>query len=78
MAAVKRLYPDPGTPASSKISEPCESLPASLIAAKDTDGAWKARDSWVWREQPVFANQFVRLFQCAAPAERTAEQINLR
>lgn len=53
------------------LGEACASLPVSIMIAKDTDAVWRDRQSWVWRDQPVFANNYVRLFSCRpAPASR--------
>jgi hypothetical protein len=35
-----------------------------VLVAKDTDSAWSDRDGWVWREKPMYANSYVRLFGC--------------
>jgi hypothetical protein len=42
----------------------CDALPLDYVVAKDTDAAWKNQASWVWTRQPIFANDFVRLFPC--------------
>jgi hypothetical protein len=42
----------------------CSTLPIDILVAKDIDPAWGNHESWVWREQPVFANDYVRLFRC--------------
>ena len=42
----------------------CENLPVDLVVAKDTDQAWRDRRSWVWREDPVFSSNYVRMFAC--------------
>jgi hypothetical protein len=72
MTAIKQLYPDKGGAAPEHMWQACESLPASIVAAKDTDSVWKAQDSWVWREKPVFANDFIRVFACGNAAMKTA------
>ncbi len=64
MATVKMLYPDKGKPAAGRMEPTCGSLPAKVLAVKDTDLVWKARDSWVWNERPVFANRYMRIFEC--------------
>ena len=50
----------------------CENLPADLIIAKDTDPVWRDRDSWVWREQPVYQSAYIRMFACRQSSPRTA------
>jgi hypothetical protein len=42
----------------------CINLPVDLLVAKDTDPVWRDRQSWVWREKPIFHSEFVRLFTC--------------
>jgi hypothetical protein len=42
----------------------CESLPIDIVVAKETDGVWSDRTSWVWTSTPMFANNYVRLFPC--------------
>jgi hypothetical protein len=42
----------------------CRSLPIDVVVAKDTDVAWRNRASWVWTGNPIFHNDFVRLFAC--------------
>lgn len=42
----------------------CENLPVDLVIAKDTDPAWRDPQSWVWREEPVFRSDYIRLFAC--------------
>jgi hypothetical protein len=66
MGTVKSLYPDKGRVAPGSMAKACQSLPADLIVAKDTDAVWKDRSSWVWHDLPVFANGYTRLFECSA------------
>ena len=42
----------------------CRSLPIDVVAAKDTDAAWRDRTSWVWTGKPIYQNDFIRLFAC--------------
>jgi hypothetical protein len=62
---IERLYA-----AKEGLREACESVPADVLVAKDTDAAWADRASWVWTEKPVYANGFVRLFSCKTPPLR--------
>jgi len=50
------------------IRDTCRALPVDILIAKDTDAAWKNGESWVWKERPVFANGFVRVFSCDSAA----------
>jgi hypothetical protein len=42
----------------------CNKFPIDILVAKDTDPVWRNPHGWVWERQPVFANGYVRLFQC--------------
>ena len=44
----------------------CDSIPADMLVAKDTDPLWADHASWVWTEKPAYANDYVRLFSCKA------------
>jgi hypothetical protein len=57
-------FPKPGRPAAPSLAGLCRSLPAGLIVARDLDAAWANRQSWVWKETPLFANSYYRLFGC--------------
>jgi hypothetical protein len=62
---LKSLYAPGG-----ELRDACSALPVNIVIAKDTDAAWRDRDSWVWREPAVFANAYVRLFACP-PSSRS-------
>jgi hypothetical protein len=47
-----------------ELQSACAALPMDLVAVKDIDPPWANRESWVWREQPVFANRYLRMFSC--------------
>ncbi len=59
---LKELYSIPGQTSLENI---CQSLPVDMMIAKDTDRAWRDKDSWVWSHEPAFANDFVRLYACS-------------
>jgi len=42
----------------------CESLPADVLVAADTDPAWHERRSWVWTQHALYGNAYVRFFAC--------------
>lgn len=50
------------------LRQACAALPMDVVVAKDTDDIWKNRQSWVWRDAPVYANRYVRLFSCGPRA----------
>jgi hypothetical protein len=49
---------------SDRLDAACRALPADAFIAKDTDGAWRDKTSWVWRTSPAFQNSFVRIYFC--------------
>src|SRR5262249_26145887 len=61
-AAALRPYfsesPPGGLPAA------CGVYAIDLLVAEDSDPVWHCGESWVWKEAPVYANQFMRVFQC--------------
>ncbi len=44
----------------------CRALSVNVFIAKDTDPAWKNKESWIWKINPIFKNGFVRAFECPA------------
>src|SRR5581483_2159079 len=58
LTALAALYAKHDQPAPSSIGEACQALPVNILVAKDTDAAWRNRESWVWREQPIFSNTY--------------------
>jgi hypothetical protein len=60
--SLQQLFSAGGDPAA--FARVCSTLPIDILVAKDIDPAWSNHESWVWREQPVFANDYVRLFRC--------------
>jgi hypothetical protein len=42
----------------------------SYLVAKDTDGDWNRKDSWVWTQPTVYTNDFVRVFDVKDLADR--------
>jgi hypothetical protein len=51
-----------GSPA--PLASVCGNLPIDILVAKDTDPAWADRQGWVWSSQPVYANDYYRVFRC--------------
>jgi len=49
---------------SDRLDAACRALPVDAFIAKDTDGAWRDKTSWVWRTSPAFQNSFVRIYFC--------------
>ena len=44
----------------------CERLKVRAIVAESTDAIWAKTGSWVWTEQPMVANETVRVMACPA------------
>ena len=63
LARVEAAFP--ADAAAATLREACRSLPLDSIVVKDVDPVWSNRSSWVWTERPVYANPYVRIFQCA-------------
>lgn len=42
----------------------CRNLAITAILVKDTDPAWADRQGWVWRQEPIVANPFMRAIPC--------------
>ena len=64
IAHLQKIYPPDGRGAPPAIREVCDALPIDVLVAKDTDAVWNDRESWVWKETPIYANRFVRFFGC--------------
>lgn len=61
---LQKLYPAQG-PATAGIQDVCANLRIDVVIAKDTDHVWTDRQSWVWKERPLYRNRYIRLFSCA-------------
>jgi len=48
----------------SALDSACAALPMDFVVFKDTDDAWRSPGNWLWHRTPLFANSFVRIFQC--------------
>ena len=51
------------------LQEACGRLGMTGVMARDTDPAWKDKESWVWRERPAMANDFARVYLCGGSSE---------
>ncbi|HEV2448706.1 MAG TPA: hypothetical protein VGS58_22390 [Candidatus Sulfopaludibacter sp.] len=65
IAQLQKLYPAAGA-ANPGIEGVCATLPIDLVVAQDTDKVWTDRQSWVWKERPLFRNRYFRVFECKA------------
>jgi hypothetical protein len=61
-ARVEAAFPADATAAT--VRGACRSLPLNSIVVKDVDPVWNNPRSWVWTERPVYANRYIRVFQC--------------
>ena len=62
-AAVRPLFAGPAS--SGDFSRLCRAWPLNYVIVQSDDPVWAFRSSWVWQEQPVFANSDVRVFPCS-------------
>jgi hypothetical protein len=42
----------------------CHDLQIDVLIIKDTDPIWQDHNSWIWQQEPVFSNDFSRIFEC--------------
>jgi hypothetical protein len=64
VSRLQEIFPPKGASAKPGIQDVCDAMSVDVLVAKDTDSAWSDRASWVWRESPVYANRYFRLFNC--------------
>jgi hypothetical protein len=50
----------------------CRDLSINAMVVKDTDKVWADQHSWVWKEQPLAANQHARAFLCGNEINRAS------
>jgi hypothetical protein len=59
-----QLFPAQGKAATFGVQDLCGKLGIDVVVAQDTDSVWSDRTSWVWKEQPIYSNNYLRLFGC--------------
>jgi hypothetical protein len=64
MNRLLEIFPAKGHSTTAGLRDVCGTIAADMLIAKDTDAAWEDRGSWIWRENPVYANSYVRVFSC--------------
>ena len=74
VSRLQAIYAVPGRTVSTGLEEACRGLPVDVLVAKDTDPVWTGANAWVWREPPLFANSYFRVFGCGHFAPRTPEK----
>jgi len=53
---------------STQIEGICGQLSIDFLIVKDTDKVWQDRESWVWKKNPIVANNYGRAFACGSNA----------
>jgi hypothetical protein len=61
---INDLFEKPGVIGAEEIDAMCGELSIDALVVKDTDRVWADKNSWVWKKQPVIANDYVRAFLC--------------
>ena len=62
-ARLKPIFAGEAAPA--EVDRTCHDLSISAVLVKDTDPAWKDRESWVWQRHAIVSeNEFVRVLPC--------------
>jgi len=46
------------------LHELCSRLSIDVLVARKTDAAWRRPQSWVWTNQPMITNSYIRAFRC--------------
>jgi len=64
MPSISAIFDKPGLADWPSVSTSCRNLSIDALVVKDTDSIWADRDSWVWRQRPLLANQHGRVFLC--------------
>ncbi len=74
------LFEDGITRETLNVDEVCRTNLIDVLVAKDSDPVWRDRSSWVWREQPIVANRYVRAFLCgnSGPSQAAQQRVQMR
>jgi hypothetical protein len=64
------LFEKSGAVDPSRVDAICGDLSIDALVAKDTDKVWADKNSWVWKKQPIFANNYARAFLCGRGVAR--------
>jgi hypothetical protein len=59
-----RIFDSAAPTSPAQLNEVCGHNGIDVLLVKDMDPVWQDRRSWVWTEQPLFANDQVRAFWC--------------
>jgi hypothetical protein len=67
---INDLFEKPAAVGPENINTVCESLSIDTLVVKDDDKVWADKNSWVWKRQPILANDYARAFLCGRAADR--------
>jgi hypothetical protein len=62
-APILPMFNDPAL-SFSEVEKRCRDSHIDILLMKDIDPVWKDIGSWVWKNAPVYQNDFVRVFLC--------------
>jgi hypothetical protein len=51
-------------PDGSNLDATCREYGIAAVVLEDTDDVWQDPSSWIWRRDPIVANDYVRAFRC--------------
>jgi hypothetical protein len=64
ISPINDLFEKPGAIGVDRIDAVCKTLSIDALVVKDTDKVWADKSGWVWKTQPVIANDYARAFLC--------------
>jgi len=65
---INDLFEKPGAVSAERVDALCKDLSIDALVVKNPDKVWVDRNSWVWKKQPVLANEYARAFLCGKGA----------
>jgi len=71
MQSVASLFRKPSSAESAGLDSVCRVYGIEVMLVDDSDPVWKDRDSWVWKREPLLANDYVRAFRCGDSDQET-------
>ena len=67
---IDAIFENPAASNATRIDDICAEFGINVLVVKDTDPVWKDRDSWVWKREPMLANDYGRAFDCRPSPQR--------
>ena len=64
ISPINEVFEKPGALGVDRIDAVCKTLSIDALVVKDTDKVWADKNGWVWKTQPVIANDYARAFLC--------------